>query len=608
MTEADFIAAAAGGRPAELVFKNARVLNVFSGTFETGDVAVAGGRIAGVGSYEGEREIDCTGKYLVPGFIDAHLHIESSMVTPEEFVRAVLPSGTTTLIADPHEIVNVLGAPAMRYLLDRAAALPVNLFYMLPSCVPCSPFETAGAEFTAQEMAPFWGDGHVLGLGEVMSFPAVLGGDSEVLAKIAAAKRAGGRIDGHAPGLSGRQVQAYAAAGIETDHECGTFEEAREKMMAGQAILVREGSAAKNLRAIVEGLLASELPTERFLFCTDDKHLSDIYEQGHIRWNIEQAIRLGMEPIRALKMASYNAAQAYGLTSRGIGAIAPGYQADLVLLDDLERVRVCAVYKNGVEAAEATAKIPVPQAPESFLHSVIFDDVDAEKLALRLTSDGAARQSAVGAAAAAGQAIGSGAEQTDSGAGAGTEQAAEGRDVTDVIGMRPNVLVTEHLREAVPMRGGFFTPDGVYSKLCVVERHGRNGNIAVCPLKGYGLRGGAVATSVAHDSHNVIAAGDNDGDLVLAINTLKEIGGGYVLAGGGKVLGTLPLRLAGLMSLERGERVARQIADIEGKARAMGIPEGIDPFISLSFMALPVIPSLRLTDKGLFDVERFALL
>ncbi|MDO4285693.1 MAG: adenine deaminase [Eubacteriales bacterium] len=603
MTEQDFIAAAAGRVPAELVLKNAQVLNVFTDQFITADVAVSDGRIAGVGHYEGEKEIDCTGCYLVPGFTDAHLHIESSMVTPEEFVRAVLPTGTTTLIADPHEIVNVIGAPAMGYLLERADSLPVNLYYMQPSCVPCSPFETAGADFTQEQMEAFWENPHVLGLGEVMSFPAVVGGDPGVLGKIAAAKHAGKRVDGHAPGLSGQSVQAYAAAGIETDHECGTFEEAREKLMAGMAILVREGSAAKNLDALVEGILASQTPTGRFLFCTDDKHLSDIYEQGHIRWNVERAIRLGMDPVQAIKMASYNAAVAYGLTSRGIGAIAPGYQADLIVLDDLEKVRIRQVYKNGVPAQEAVAGISKPEAPEEFLHSVIFDDVTVEKIALRISSAGngeteaAVNQETAGTEGAADQA-----SVVEDGS------ADQVRGVTDVIGMEPGSIVTKHLKESVAVRDGFFVPDETYSKLCVVERHGRNGNIAVCPMKGYSIRGGAVATSVAHDSHNVIAAGDNDEDLVLAINTLKEIDGGYVLTGGGRVIATLPLRLAGLMSLESGEETARRIAAIEEKARAMGVPEGIDPFISLSFMALPVIPSLRLTDMGLFDADRFALI
>jgi adenine deaminase len=565
--EEELIAAASGRKKAQLVLKNAKIINVFTEEVLEGDIAIEGGRIAGIGQYQGEREADLGGKYCAPGFINAHLHIESSMVPPAEYVRAALPNGTTTLIADPHEIINVLGAPAMQYLLDDADRLPMNLYYMQSSCVPSTPFETAGASYTAADMEPFWKNRHIGGLAEVMSVPAVLGCDEDTMKKIDAADAAGKQIDGHAPGLTGKDLQAYVAAGVRTDHECISYPEALEKLRAGQYILIREGSAARNLRAIVKEIVENHLPTERFMFCTDDKHLSDVSAQGDVRWNVELAIHCGIDPIRAIKMASINAARAYGF--RDIGAIAPGYRADIVVLDsDLPAVRVLDVYKDGIRAEEAVRGLHDIPAPDAFLHTMHFRDITEKSIELALPDGGE----------------------------------------TDVIGMLPGEILTQHLKETVAADGGRFVPDGTYNKLCVVERHGVNGNIAVAPLKGYGIRGGAVATSVAHDSHNVIAAGDNDSDLVLAVNELKKIGGGYVLAGGGKVLGELPLQLAGLMSTEPGEQVSAEIAKIEAEARSMGVSEGIDPFISLSFMALPVIPALRLTDMGLFDAEHFALL
>lgn len=556
------IHAAAGREPADLVFKNANVVNVFSEEIVTADVAVTDGVIVGVGSYQGRREVDCTDKFLCPGFIDAHVHIESSLAAPFEFARAVTQSGTTTVVADPHEIVNVCGAAAVRYLLDATEGLPLNVYLMLPSSVPATPFETNGADFTAADMAPFFAHPRVLGLGEVMCYPAVVAGDATVLEKLALAANADKRADGHAPGLSGRELQAYAAAGIRTEHECTTFAEASEKLRAGLAVLVREGSAAKNLSVLVNGLLDSELPGDRFLFCTDDKHLDDISREGHIRWNVRQAISLGMKPIAAIKMATWNAAREYGL--RDVGAVAAGYRADLVLLDSLKQMTVRAVYKDGVHVSERFEGMRAHPVPEAMLHSVRFRDVTAADLALPV------------------------------------------RGPAHVIEMVPYQIVTRHVIEEVPARDGCFAPDATYTKLCVVERHGRGGGIAVCPLKGYGITGGAIATSVAHDSHNVIAAGDNDADLVLAINHLKKIGGGYVLAAGGKIQGALPLPLGGLMSTDPWETIQAGAEAILTKAKAMGIPYPVDPFTSLSFLALPVIPELRLTDRGLFDVTAFA--
>lgn len=555
------IEAAAGRKKAKLVFKNAQVVNVFTKQVEQADVAVEAGVIAGVGQYSGEEEVDCTGLYLCPGFVDAHIHVESTMAVPYEFARAVAMSGTTTVVADPHEIVNVCGAPAVEWLLKASEALPVDIYWMMPSSVPATPFETNGAPFTAQEMAPFAQMGpRVAGLGEVMCYPDVVAGTGEIYGKLALFAHK--HIDGHAPGLSGKALAAYAAAGIETEHECTSFAEAKEKLAAGLAILVREGSAAKNLTAIVEGLLKEGLPTDRFLFCTDDKHLDDIAREGHIRWNVHQAVQLGMPVVDAICMASYNAARVYGL--KGVGAIAPGYRADIVLLDDWKQVHVHAVYKDGVPVEQKIAAARRVPAPAALTHTMHFAPVTPQQLALPV----------------------------------------QGK--AHVIEMVPYQIVTRHAVEPVPSENGLFRPNKTYSKLCVIERHGRGGNIAVCPLKGYGITGGAIATSVAHDSHNIIAAGDNDGDIALAVNHLQKTGGGYALAAGGRILGALALPVGGLMSEAPWEQTRDETNAILKQAAKMGIPYHVDPFISLSFMALPVIPSLRLTDCGLFDVDTFA--
>lgn len=555
------IEAAAGRKKAKLVFKNAQVVNVFTKQVEQADVAVEAGVIAGVGQYSGEEEVDCTGLYLCPGFVDAHIHVESTMAVPYEFARAVAMSGTTTVVADPHEIVNVCGAPAVEWLLKASEALPVDIYWMMPSSVPATPFETNSAPFTAQEMAPFAQMGpRVAGLGEVMCYPDVVAGTGEIYGKLALFAHK--HIDGHAPGLSGKALAAYAAAGIETEHECTSFAEAKEKLAAGLAILVREGSAAKNLTAIVEGLLKEGLPTDRFLFCTDDKHLDDIAREGHIRWNVHQAVQLGMPVVDAICMASYNAARVYGL--KGVGAIAPGYRADIVLLDDWKQVHVHAVYKDGVPVEQKIAAARRVPAPAALTHTMHFAPVTPQQLALPV----------------------------------------QGK--AHVIEMVPYQIVTRHAVEPVPSENGLFRPNKTYSKLCVIERHGRGGNIAVCPLKGYGITGGAIATSVAHDSHNIIAAGDNDGDIALAVNHLQKTGGGYALAAGGRILGALALPVGGLMSEAPWEQTRDETNAILKQAAKMGIPYHVDPFISLSFMALPVIPSLRLTDRGLFDVDTFA--
>ncbi|MGD9559691.1 MAG: adenine deaminase [Oscillospiraceae bacterium] len=560
---AKLVEVAAGRAQPDLVFKNSNIVNVFTGEIKPGDLAQADGYIAGVGQYSGPKDVDSTDRYLCPGFVDAHVHIESTMVLPGELVRMVLPWGTTTMIADPHEIVNVCGAKGMQFMLDASRDLPCNLYYMLPSAVPSTTFETAGAAFTEEEMRPFLSDPHVLGLGEAMQFTDVVAGRGHIMQLLEAFQ--GRPIDGHAPGLSGQALQAYAAAGVRSEHESTTYAEAAEKACAGIAIMVREGSAAHNLAAIVGGLVDQDMPTDQFMFCTDDKHLDDINRDGHIRWNVKLAIEAGMAPVDAIRMATLNAARHYGL--HDIGAIAPGYKADIVMLSSLKQVAVERVYKDGISAAARLADVPAfCPADGEILHSVKAPELSVADLKLAVDGE------------------------------------------TDVIEMVPYQLVTRHLREAVPCENGFFVPDETYSKLCVVERHGKNGNIALAPLKGYGITGGAVATTVAHDSHNIIAAGDNDADIVLAVNHLREMGGGYVLVGAGEVIGEVPLAVGGIMSTGTAEEVQWSVGEIIQLAGEMGIPYFVDPFTSLSFMALPVIPALRLTDKGLFDVERFELI
>lgn len=546
-----------------LVLKNGSIVNVFTEEVLKGDVKIEGGRIVGIGEYSGGEEVDCSGKYICPGFIDAHVHIESSMVSPLEFAKTILPWGTTTIIADPHEMVNVAGAKAVSYLLDAVKKVPVNVHVMLPSSVPSTAFETNGADFTAEDMKAFLEEPGVLGLGEVMCYPDVLAGKKAIMDKLALFQDR--MIDGHAPGVLGKELQIYRNAGVQTDHECTNFLEALEKMRAGMKILIREGSGAKNLEVLVKGCLEHNLGLEEILFCTDDKHLEDIKRQGHIRWNVKKAVDLGMEPVKAIKIASLNAARAYGL--QGSGAVAAGYRADLVVLDSLSEVTVSSVYKDGQLVDEAYLNRFTDAGDASVLRGTVhFEDVTPEKIAVR---------------------------------------AGETNVVIENV---PYQLLTLKSVEAVPSRDGFFRPDSVYSKLCVVERHRGTGNAAAAPVKGFGIRGGAIATTVAHDSHNVIAIGDNDEDLCIAINETKKTDGGYVVAAGGRVVGVLPLCLAGLMSSEGGETVIEKIGRLVDYVHGMGVPEYIDPFITLSFMALPVIPQVRLTDMGLFDVEKFELI
>lgn len=543
----------------ELVLKNGTIIDVKERKLIKGDLAVSKGKIAGIGSFSGEREVDCSGKYLCPGFIDAHVHIESSMATPLEFARAVMPYGTTTVIADPHELVNVKGNEAMKYILDATENIPLSVYVMMPSSIPATPFETNGADFTAQDMKQWKDHERVLGLGEVMCYPAVLAGDPEIFDKLRLCQ--GMVIDGHAPGLTGKDLETYVKAGVMTDHECTSYEEAEEKCHAGMKILVREGSAARNAGDIIPGLLGKPEDISNYMFCTDDKHLDTIANEGHISYNVKRTIQLGMNPVDAVAMATYHAASAYGLDQ--IGVLEEGKDADIVVLNSLEDVSVDQVYRKGRRVGAAMFEMEAAPVEKSMLHTVVLSGISKDKIQVK----------------------------------------ASGK--VPVIGMVSGQIVTEFLREEVPSENGLFVPNEEYSKLCVFERHRGTGNTKAAPLKGYGIKGGAIATSVAHDSHNIIAAGDNDEDILTAVKMMEKMQGGYVLVSDGEVKGTLPLPVAGLLSMESSEEIQKNIDDMLKKAWDMGISKEIDPFITLSFMALPVIPELRLTDQGLVDVTNF---
>ena len=545
-----------GREKADLVLKNGNVLNVFTEEVLKADVAICGDTIVGVGEYEGKEEIDCTGKYLVPGFIDAHMHIESCMAAPGELAKVLAKAGTTTIIADPHEIVNVSGTKGMDYFLKCAAKLLVNIFFMVPSAVPATDVETNGCgEFLASDMMKYVDNARVLGLGETMRFMECCEGEKRMADKLELfAKK---HIDGHAPGIRGKEVQAYRLAGVENDHECSTAEEVLDKLRAGLHIYVREGSGAKNLETLIKTMLDAGVCLDRCAFCTDDKHVEEIRKEGHISTCIRKAIALGVPVAKAYKMGSYQAAEFYGL--KNYGAIGAGYRADIVFLDDLEQVRPLDVMKDGrILTEEDYAKDYSVPVPDELLHTVHVGEVTKEKI--RLSCDGK----------------------------------------TDVIQMNPHQIVTTHLVEEVPAENGYFKSDGVYNKICVVERHGKTGEIGVAPLKGFGVKGGAVATSVAHDSHNLIVAGDNDEDILAAIKGVEENQGGYVIASGGKVVDVLPLPICGLMSEKSCDEITEKVADMLEEAKKLGISEDIDPFITLSFMALTVIPEIRVTERGVY--------
>jgi adenine deaminase len=557
---------ALGRKKADKVIKNARIVNVFTNEIIPGDIAIHDSLIVGVGNYSGKEEIDACGKYVCPGLIDSHVHIESSMVTPAEFAKVVLQHGTTTVIADPHEIANVCGIEGINFMLNEAKAVPMNIFYMMPSCVPATPFENNGAALTAKVMEPFAGNPLILGLGEVMNYPAVLAGDKDILSKIELFDN--GVVDGHSSGLSERELCAYKAVGVMTNHECTSIDEVIAHLRLGMYVQIREGSAARNLTDIISGLIERGVPLNRCVFCTDDKHLQDISREGHISYNIKKAVSLGVDPIEAIKMATINPAQCYRL--KRLGAVAPGYSADLIVLSDLNSFDIDKVIFRGSIVCEKGKKPNIKRIVDdpNVLNTVRIPNLSMENLKIKIKGDTAA-----------------------------------------VITVVPNQLITKKERLAVSKDSeNNFIPDEVFSKIVVVERHKATGNIGLGIVKGFGIRNGAIASTVAHDSHNLIIAGDNDADMLLAAKVVKEANGGYAVVSSGRVLGTLPLPVVGLMSDKDAFFVEKRLMEMIESAKNLGVPDGIDPFVTLSFLALPVIPEIRVTDRGLFDVESFSFI
>lgn len=560
----ELIAVARGLKRADLVLKNAHVFNVFTGKFNVGDVAVTCGYIAGIGEYSGQEELDLSGKYLTPGFIDGHVHIESSMVSPSEFARMVIPAGTTTVIADPHEIANVVGLDGLRYILEASEGLPVNVYVMLPSCVPTSILETSGAKLTAKELARFIGHPRVLGLGELMDYPGVLRQDEGVFAKIRLAE--GKQIDGHAPGLTGKELTAYINASIGSDHECVTPGEALEKLEQGIYIMLREGSAAKNLLDLLP--IIDRFTARRCLFATDDRHPADLINLGHINHMVKMAVEAGIDLPTVLQMATINAATYFRLND--LGAIAPGYRSDLLVFEDLNSWRPAMVFKDGRIAAQNGKAL--------FDGRFIGDSVVRNTVRLGIIDPAKLKIPAYSATAR-------------------------------VIGLVPHQIVTIALELAVPVVDGEFkaNPAQDILKLAVFERHCGTGNVGVGLVSGLGMRTGAIASTIAHDSHNLVVVGASDEDIILAAQEIERMQGGICIVNNGRVLGSLPLPLAGLMSENDIYALQTELALLQNMARELGIKLEYDPFMTLAFLSLPVIPALKLTDKGLVDVDKFAL-
>lgn len=545
-----------GLKKSELVLKNAKIVNVFTGEIIAGDLAIEDGVIVGIGSYEGKTERDMSGKYICPGFIDSHLHLESTLVTPAELVTVASRHGTTTFIVDPHESANVSGLAGIDYIVDQTEETSANVFVMMPSCVPATSIDDNGCTLTAEDMAPYLENKRILGLGEVMDYISVVNGEPGMHQKLKLFEK---RVrDGHAPFLAEQDLQAYAMAGIKTDHECSDFEYAMRERRNGMTILVREGSAARNIDAIVSGLVKNKMNGEGFCFCTDDKHIEDIEREGHIDHNVRRSIELGMNPVDAIKMATIHPAECYGF--QNLGAIAPGYQADLVVLDDLEKVSVHEVYYKG-KVIEKDKEIEIKSCPTELKNTVHVGDFSLEDLKLE-SPDG----------------------------------------YFTIIEMQDGQITTKKQIKKFSDAKCSFESDKEFQKIAVIERHKATGKIGVGIVSGFGIQGGAIASSVSHDSHNIIVIGDNDEDMKLAVEELIRVQGGYTIVADHKVFDTLELPVMGLMSDAGYQYSNRKLKTMIDKAHQMGVGKGIAPFITLSFMALPVIPEIRITPRGIYDV------
>lgn len=554
------IAVAAGREKADLVLKNAKYLNVFSNEFLSGDIAVANGLIAGVGKYDGKTEIDVSGKLVLPGFIDAHIHLESSMVTPAEFAKAVVAHGTTTVITDPHEITNVMGIDGVEYMIQASQNLPIDVHFMMPSCVPATEIDESGAELDCKDIDLYLDNKKVLGLAEMMNYVGVINGDKNVLSKIVTSQAHHKKIDGHAPELSGNDLNAYIAAGVYSDHECSTFENALEKLRKGQFIMIREGTAAHNLKALMP--LLTQQYYSRCMFATDDKHPSDLLYGGHIDYIVKQALKNGADPIVALKTATHHAARYFLLNNKG--AIASGYLADIVVVDNLEDFNVETVFKSGKLVFDGEVKDFSAPTVDEKLAEKCFDTFHLDNV---------------------------------------TPSSFKVDGKLGLIGLVGGELLTRNLGTADKI-----DVENDILKIACIERHKGTNHIGVGYVKGYSLKSGAVATSVAHDSHNIITVGCNDDDIAVAVNAIKDSKGGIAVVENGKIKALLELPIAGLMSDEPLTTVNEKLENAKSSVYELGADKSIDPFMTLSFLSLPVIPSLIITTKGVFDAENWKML
>lgn len=563
------IEVAKGAIPADVVIKNCKVVNVYSGEIVEGDIAISDGQIAGIGKYEGKEVVDAEGRYAAPGFIDSHIHIESSYLSPEELGRLLVPHGGTTIMADPHEIANVCGAEGLVYMVEAGKRTALDIKYELPSCVPATPFENAGAVLDAREIEKMIPSDDFVGLGEFMNFPGVLSADEDVMDKILAAKNAGKWIDGHGSGLEGNALSAYASVGICGDHECSTVEEMHARLERGMYILLRQGSACHNLRTLLGGVTPAN--SRRCLLCSDDRQPKTILQEGHLNNHLRICVEEGLDAVTAIRMATLNAAECFDLKDRG--AIAPGKRADIVLLDDLKEFHVHRVWIEGKLVAEEGKYIPEIEKYDiaSVKGSVVLKDFSKDKFKMHLQSN-----------------------------------------KVNVIGILPGGVVTEKLTAEIELdeNGEFvWNPDEDIVKVAVLERHKGTGNVACGFLKGYGIKSGAVALSVAHDSHNIIVVGVNDEEMEFAVNALVAQEGGIVLVKEGRVVESMPMPIAGLMSDQSGEWVDEKLTAIHDKAYSeLGICGSVEPVMTLCFMSLIVIPEIKLTDTGLFDVTTFSFI
>ena len=551
--------------PCDLVIKNISIIDVFGQETFISDVGIKNGYIVGIGNYHGNEIIDGTGKYICPGLIDAHAHIESSLTTPAEYCKAALLHGVTSLIADPHEIANVLGLDGIKLMLKLSEGLPFNFFFMLPSCVPATSFENSGAILTSNDLSNLYSNAQVLGLAEVMDFPSVINCEEDMINKIYDAKNLNLRIDGHGAGLNTEALNAYCTANIRTDHECHLKEEVTDRIRRGMYVLIREGTVAKNLKELIK--VASIKNSRRLCFCTDDRHIDDLILNGSIDSSIRYAIKAGLNPETAIQMASLNSAECYKLND--LGAIAPGYKADFIILNNLENFQIQSVYKDGQLVVDngilVENNIPTPKIETT--NSLNIKDLSKDKLDITLYN----------------------------------------KSIINVIKVIPNKLETIHLREPISSPSNKFITDIEKDllKVAVIERHKGTGNVGVGIINGMELKSGAIATTIAHDSHNLIVVGTNDSDMLFATEKLKEIGGGIIVVEDGKVLSSIKLEIGGLITDRPINSIMNDLEELHNSIKKVAPTINFNPFLTLSFLSLPVIPDIKITDKGIFDVKKF---